>query len=373
MSQKKRKDNWQENRSLSIYTSNIFLQHVRANYVPMPILPIYSLVKALTLPVLGQVHVPRPDIPRLLGIHAKRALALQALGGIVVRELGGDELLGRRALLDPLHDGEHDVVVGVLVPRDRVRRARELLAAPGYVPRRRGRARAVAHPRDQEEPEERVEVHPLRRERLVQRLVEHQAAADRDQRVRPSVVHEHLAPLFLVRLQRREVVRRRVPRVDGVGGLDVRVRERRVVPLRVVVHEVLEQAEAVVGGRAEHERRRCAQRQTGKYEGLVRVHPVGVSRVDGLQLLRRETVGRVGGGAAVSTVRRAQEGLEVEVAARRVADDLVRHAVLRVALLDHLRLDGREQRAVDVAWPVFGQVVQRHLETSGCEVRCPPG
>ena len=45
--------------------------------------------------------------------HAKRARTIGALRRLIILVMGGDDLLGRNALLDPAHECTEDIVIGI--------------------------------------------------------------------------------------------------------------------------------------------------------------------------------------------------------------------------------------------------------------------
>lgn len=223
------------------------------------------------------------------------------------------------------------------------------LVRAGKIPRRGSevaRPAAVAHARHEEEAEEVVDVDAVGVQGAVDVLVEDFAGAGRDQAVRETVVHKELAASAFEGPE-VVVVCCCVARVEAVGELHDRVVVGAVVPVGVVKDKVLDVfcAEGVgfCAGEDDGPLEFGAGLEAGEDEGLVCVDVVGVDVGQGLDL----GYGQAGGG--VGGVGGAEEGLEEDVAASGVGDDVVAEAVLGIALALDFALDEREERWVDAA------------------------
>ena len=204
-------------------------------------------------------------------------------------------------------------------------------------------AAAVQHAGQHEQAEEVARVRIARLDLLVELC----RAERRETRVRPAVPHDHFV---IVRLERVEF---RIVRVEIAGGQlgvlpEVRELVLRVIPRRIVEHEILEQ----LGTEADPEARRrlSRQRRAGDPRGPSLQLPFAAVRLAGEQdavprarlrvdLLQRDPL-RVG---------EAGHLVDRQGAAPRILHRPVFHAVERIARSHDLRVDrfehiGRDER-----------------------------
>lgn len=226
-----------------------------------------------------------------------------------------------------------------------------------------GRAGAVLHPGDQEEAVEVVDGDVLGTEGFLDVVVQIDGGAGGDGRVGVAVVVEELASLLVERGD-VEVVGCGVSGVDLVGeGHEVRVP---VLPGPVAadLEHILDVGDEVVvqAGSADF----GAQGVAGEDQGVVGFVPGVEELVDGLELGRGHA-GVVGGGGV------AHHGDGVKDTAEGVLQDVVFQAVLGIALLQDLVLDGGHLGVADVVVGGFREVPDGSEDVPELLVRSPPG
>lgn len=81
----------------------------------------------LARPILRRLHISATTLRAAtilefchLWIHARRPLAGNPTPRIIIGPFRGDDLCGGAALLNPIHQGQHGVVIGVGKARNRV-------------------------------------------------------------------------------------------------------------------------------------------------------------------------------------------------------------------------------------------------------------
>lgn len=186
--------------------------------------------------------------------------------------------------------------------------------ASSGVPWPSNRPRAMPHIRNEEEAVEVVEIDALRPKSLQDLLIEVHTAARRYQIVCHTVIFQDLAAAFQ-EWRQIKVARCCGSRIDGIGELDVLVREFGEVPVRVVIDEVPVEIRPEGRYGSHQEARVRPERYPREHVVLVRVDPVVVELVQRRQLRGRQTFGR--------RRIRAQQRLEVEIAPKRIADNVV--------------------------------------------------
>lgn len=301
-------------------------------------------------------------------MRANRSLLVDAISDIIVLELGRDEIVRGRAVLDPVHDSQDEVVLGVIKAghTEHCSGERSGLAVSVHVVGSvlvGGRTGAVLHTGDQEEAVEVVDGNVLGAEGFLDVVVQVDRGAGRDGRVGVAVVVEEL-PALLVEGGDVEVVSGGVSGVDLVGeSHEVRVP---VLPGPVAANleHVLDVGDEVVvqAGGADF----SAEGVSREDQGVVGFVPGVEELVHGLELGWGHA-GVVGGGGV------AHHGDGVEDTSEGVLQDVVFQAVLRVALLQDLVLDSGHLSIADVVVCGFGEVPDGSEDVPQLLVRSPPG